>query len=199
MFYTSFLSILVSSLSIIASALVVLTKNPMNATLSLILCFCCVVSLLLSLEIDYIAFIFLIIYVGAITVILLFVSMLVNIRISFIKENSREVLLLCFMLSTNFLFLAFMLIQSNLFSGQLQQNWLFLGDFVFKDFFFNVSSLNIVAFVLYSSSEYLVVCSMLLLLALIGSIFLTLHKNFSGKKQNIVKQSMTSLFFWQFS
>mmetsp|Transcript_29092 Transcript_29092/g.61127 ORF Transcript_29092/g.61127 Transcript_29092/m.61127 type:complete len:89 (+) Transcript_29092:790-1056(+) len=88
MLYSFFFFVSFSSLALTCSILVILTKNPMNSTISLILCFCSIISLLLSVDVDYVALIFLIIYVGAITVILLFVSMLVNIRVSFIKESS---------------------------------------------------------------------------------------------------------------
>lgn len=198
MLYSFFFFLFFSSLSLICSILVILTKNPMNSTISLILCFCAIISLLLSADVDYVALIFLIIYVGAITVILLFVSMLINIRISFIKESSRDVFLLCFVLFVNFFSLVVTIIPLDFFNYRLQQNWLFLGDSSFREVFFKSDSLKTLAYVLYNSSECLIISSMLLLLALIGSIFLTFHKNFAGKKQLTTKQSMVSLLFWQF-
>lgn len=198
MLYSFFFFVSFSSLALTCSILVILTKNPMNSTISLILCFCSIISLLLSVDVDYVALIFLIIYVGAITVILLFVSMLVNIRVSFIKESSWDVFLLCFVLFVNLLSLIVTIIPLDFFNYQFQQNWLFFGDSSFREVFFKSDSLKTLAYVLYNSLECLIISSMLLLLALIGSIFLTFHKNFDGKKQIITKQSMASLLFWQF-
>jgi len=63
------------------SALFILyTKNPLHAVLGLILVFINSSLILLSLNADFLALIYLIVYVGAICILFLFVIMLLNLR-----------------------------------------------------------------------------------------------------------------------
>ena len=61
--------------------MVIASKNPIHSILYLILVFCNVTFVLILLGVEFIAIIFLIVYVGAIAVLFLFIVMMLNIRV----------------------------------------------------------------------------------------------------------------------
>lgn len=65
---------------IISSLLVILLPNPIYALLALIFVFLNTALFLLSMQIQFLAFIYLIVYIGAIAILFLFVIMLFNLR-----------------------------------------------------------------------------------------------------------------------
>lgn len=69
-----------SSLLIISALLLINTKNPVYSVLFLILIFCNSTGLLLLFNIEFISILLIIIYIGAITVLFLFVIMMLNIQ-----------------------------------------------------------------------------------------------------------------------
>lgn len=83
----TFLLYLFSSLAVLSASMVIISKNPIHSVIFLILAFCNATGLLLLLQIDFIAMMFLIIYVGAIAVLFLFVVMMLNIKINELSEN----------------------------------------------------------------------------------------------------------------
>lgn len=67
--------------------MVIRSKNPVYSVLFLILVFCNSAGLLLLLNLDFFALIFLIVYVGAIAVLFLFVVMMLNIKFTEVQES----------------------------------------------------------------------------------------------------------------
>lgn len=78
---------LFSSIALISGVMVITAKNPVHSVLFLILVFCNAAGLLVLLNLDFFAMIFLIVYVGAIAVLFLFVVMMLNIKLAEINEN----------------------------------------------------------------------------------------------------------------
>ena len=76
--------------AIISSILVITAKNPIIAVLFLIAVFVNAAGYLILLGIGFVGLAYLIVYVGAITVLFLFVIMLLNIRLSEIIETSTN-------------------------------------------------------------------------------------------------------------
>ena len=67
--------------------MVIRAKNPVYSVLFLILVFCNVSGILLLLNLDFFAMVFLVVYVGAIAVLFLFVVMMLNIKLNELSEN----------------------------------------------------------------------------------------------------------------
>jgi len=67
--------------------MVIRAKNPVYSVLFLILVFCNVSGLLLLLNLDFFAMVFLVVYVGAIAVLFLFVVMMLNVKLAEINDN----------------------------------------------------------------------------------------------------------------
>lgn len=68
------------SLALVSAAMVIISKNPIHSVIYLIMVFCNAAGLLALLKIEFIAMMFIIIYVGAIAVLFLFVVMMLNIK-----------------------------------------------------------------------------------------------------------------------
>src|SRR4051812_48014996 len=73
---------------IMISLSVIMAGNPVNSVIGLILIFIISALYFIILGINYIAFLYLIIYVGAIAILFLFVVMMMNVR--FCREIVRE-------------------------------------------------------------------------------------------------------------
>lgn len=81
---------LFASIAIGSASGIILTKNPINSLMFLILVFCNATGLLILYKIELIAMMFIIIYVGAIAVLFLFVVMMLNIKMKQDKQDNIE-------------------------------------------------------------------------------------------------------------
>lgn len=81
---------LFASLITLSSIFVVNSKNPVYAVLWLILAFCNAAGLMILLGAEFISMMLVIIYVGAVAVLLLFVVMMLDINIAVLKQELRK-------------------------------------------------------------------------------------------------------------
>ena len=80
MFIENLFFYLFATLAIIFAFFVIISKNPIHSILSLILVFFNAASLLILLGAEFLAMLFVIVYVGAVAVLFLFVIMMLNIK-----------------------------------------------------------------------------------------------------------------------
>ena len=83
----AFLFYVFACFALLAGIMVIRAKNPVYSVLFLILVFCNVSGILLLLNLDFFAMVFLVVYVGAIAVLFLFVVMMLNVKLSEINDN----------------------------------------------------------------------------------------------------------------
>lgn len=84
--------IIISTLSIISGILVIISKNPVKSVLFLIGLFLTIALYLFTLNISFIALAYLLVYVGAVSILFLFILMLINVRVSeLITDNSNSI------------------------------------------------------------------------------------------------------------
>jgi len=183
---TSFLLISFSVLAILAAIMVVLSKNTVHSVFFLILVFFSATALLILLQVDYLAMVLLVVYVGAIAVLFLFVVMLLNLKISELQENFYRYLPLSGFLFIVFLLEVFALLKAE-FSGfssttPSYYSWI---DVQFD----YTSTLNKLSVLIYNYYFFLfILCGLLLLVAMVGAIVLTVFQSFFVKKQDIIIQ-----------
>ena len=97
--------------AIISSILVITAKNPIIAVLFLISVFVNAAGYLILLGIGFVGISYLIVYVGAITVLFLFVIMMINIKLTDILETGSQYtknLPLAFAIGSLFIFIIFL-------------------------------------------------------------------------------------------
>jgi len=77
----NFLFYLFSSFILVSGIMVISVRNPVHSVLFLIMVFFNAMCLLILLKVEFLALIFLVVYVGAIAILFLFVVMMLNIKI----------------------------------------------------------------------------------------------------------------------
>jgi NADH:ubiquinone oxidoreductase subunit 6 (subunit J) len=87
MFTMTTLFYIFATFALLSATMVIRAKNPVYSVLFLILVFCNAAGLLLLIDLDFFAMVFLVVYVGAIAVLFLFVVMMLNIKYTEINEN----------------------------------------------------------------------------------------------------------------
>lgn len=184
---------------LICSFLLVLAKNPIHSVLYLICCFLNGAGFILFLGLEFLAIIFIIIYVGAIAVLFLFVVMMLDIKILEINESFLKYLPISLFLSI--IFIIELLFSFNNFYSSFVHNSFFSE--IWSNIFFlnNVSELKLFSLssfhkniqnfssALYIDFFFIFWCAgILLLLAMVGAIILTLNKNIFIKRQSVYAQ-----------
>jgi NADH:ubiquinone oxidoreductase subunit 6 (subunit J) len=209
---------------IISSSFVVFSSNPIYSLLWLVMSFLFSSSLLLILGCEFLALIFLVVYVGAIAVLFLFVVMLLDLKINNLRSKKNNaffsvsvfgfIFLFC-LLSFNlnfikyeFIFFNFNFVYQEYFIDfkSLLSNFSFTIDkinFIFinwKDFVHSLNEIEIYSVVLYDIFvvQFLLV-GFILLSVLIGVVFLTnSYESSKVLEQATFKQiSLNSNFFYK--
>lgn len=100
--YTTIILDLVSLLAILSGILVIVSKNPVVSVLFLIGLFLSISSYLIVLGINFIGISYLLVYVGAVSILFLFILMLINVRISELLSNTSNSIPLAIIISLAF-------------------------------------------------------------------------------------------------
>lgn len=170
--------------------LVLLSTNPIHSVLFLILSFCCASVTLILFGLDFLALLFIIIYVGAIAVLFLFVVMMLNVKLySFnnLYQTTFIALLLLFLFTQTFF-----LIHELFYASSLS----LLNSETFFDTFSNI---DIFGQVLYNSFLIcFLIAGLILLVAMVGAISLTLTFKSNRKNELVFRQLSRSENFLTF-
>ena len=110
----TFLFYFFSSIALMSGVMVIRSRNPVHSVLFLILVFCNAAGLLILLDLDFFAMIFLVVYVGAIAVLFLFVVMMLHIKFAEIHENVLRYLPIGGLLGFIFLFEVLLVVENDL-------------------------------------------------------------------------------------
>jgi len=183
---------LLSFICILSSILLINNKNPVYSVLSLVLLFVCGGILLLILGIDFLPFVFIVLYVGAVAVLFLFVVIILDIKLINNKSNIKPIFFVFSFSLLIFLFLNYIVkpyksIHTKYFNNYPKDYYdIYSEDFYDYD---NDSSLTTLGQVLYS--EYIlhfIIGGLVLLVAIVGAIVLTFRRRNNKIKQKEFKQ-----------
>lgn len=186
--YELYLFYLLSSFALVSATMVICLSNAVHCVLFLITVFCNITGILILLGAEFLAFLLLIVYVGAIAVLFLFVVMMLNIKIISSKLNTWPLFILGLLLFLTFLNQFSMSVNVNFEQGNnvsyltyLWTNW--LGKNIIQ------TNTETIGNVLYTNYSFIFLMSgFLLLIAMIGTIVLTMHQRSDVKKQVIAIQ-----------
>ncbi len=190
MFLLDIFFTVLSILYVLCSLMVVFSKNPVHSVLYLILIFIITICFFFLLGVEYLSFVFLIIYIGAIAVLFLFIVMMLNIKMIEYNETFLKYLPI-----SGLLFIVSFLELSYIFDVNLLANINIYDSYnlwvrIYEDF----NPLFIIAFVLYTYYFHLLILAgLLLLLAMIGSIMLTLTNIHRAYKDDVYKKVSQNL------
>jgi NADH-quinone oxidoreductase subunit J len=187
-----------SSFSIVFSLAVIVSKNPVHSVLSLILVFFNVAGFFVILGAEFLALLFIVVYVGAVAVLFLFVIMMLDIKFVSLNFSMYRYILIFFVFGFIFFFNFFFIFFDDLISIKTRYNFLsfFVNYFLSVDFISNWCSFvmfsnNLIIFSYFIYTYYFfpfVISSIILLISMIGAISLTLHRRNDVKRQFIYKQ-----------
>jgi|SRR5690554_4997664 NADH-ubiquinone oxidoreductase chain 6 len=190
---------LLTFLSVLSAILVITATSPIISVLFLIAVFVNLAGYLILLGINFIALSYIMVYIGAIAILFLFVIMMLNVRLTEITQvgaqYSRNIPLAIIISSV----LSY-LISSNAITSRLDNVYLITALFdkfnfwtlgvnysspyinvgfntIYSNIFVNYEQIQAIGNIMYSSyGLYLILCSFILLLAMIGPIIITLDR-----------------------
>jgi NADH-quinone oxidoreductase subunit J len=198
MTFDIFLFYLFSILALLSAFCTVTSKNPIHSVLFLVFVFFNTAGLLILLGVEFLAMLFLIVYVGAVAVLFLFVMMMLNIKISESSSAIYRYLPIGLFLSILFLFEIFLIIEGDLKSVDnvvfIQSEYKilqteFLVNTSWIDSVISPTNVDVIGSVLFTYYSYFfIMASVILLVAMIGAIALTLHRRSDVRRQDIYRQ-----------
>jgi len=185
----NFLFFVFSFLILLSSLMVVVVQNSVYSVLFLVLSFVSSAGLLLIFECEFLALMFVIVYVGAIAVLFLFIVMMLDIKI--VSSNKDTIkyfpvgLILGSIFSLEILVIVNENFKKNFYSSSVNNNY-YVNWFDKLDKFSDIESLGQLIFTQYVLQ--FLIAGNILLLATIAVVVLTINTNSKQKTQNIFKQ-----------
>ena len=175
---------LFSSVAVLSALMVISAKNPVHSVLFLILSFVNASGLFVLLGAEFLAMILVVVYVGAVAVLFLFVVMMLDINYIKLREGFLQYLpfgaLLGIVLVIELGILFLTDISSNINSSKMP----------LEPRIYDIENTKMIGEILYTKYFYLFqICGIILLVAMIGSITLTLRDKGGVKRQNIDDQN----------
>ena len=201
---------IISLLAILCGILVITSKNPIVSVLFLIGLFLSIASYLMILGLNFIGLSYLLVYVGAVSILFLFILMLINVRISELLSNTRNSIPLAIFITISFNYplyqiLPYSIASFNSYTVDLNNT---LNDIWYNNsiYFYNIlfklkgteldngeisfvtskiwdgnltesSHITSIGNIMYTSySIWLILTSIILLLAMVGAIVITIKE-----------------------
>jgi len=205
--FQTYVWLIFAILSIISAAMTIATSNPVHSVFYLIFTFVNVSALFFLLGVEFLAVIFLIVYVGAVSILFLFVVMMLNIKLVEWTESLTRFVPITLVIGLIFLSQATTLLDSfsntNLLvttkslettpTAAAEGNlWLTVQFVDWVRSFINFTNAEILGQFLYTDFSYLfLLSSMVLLVAMIGAIILSLDHHRHIKRQDLYSQIST--------
>ncbi len=171
----------VSLLAIICGILVIVNKNPIISVLFLIGLFASISSYLILTGLSFIGLSYLIVYIGAVSILFLFILMLINIRISELQSNTSNSILLSFIIIISFNYILFQLLPysiKNLNNSLItNDNLIFVTSKAWDGNLAEHGHMTSIGNIMYTNYNlWLVIASLILLLAMVGAIVITIKQ-----------------------
>jgi NADH-quinone oxidoreductase subunit J len=175
---------LFSAILLLSSLMVISTKNPVHSVLFLILAFLNAAGIFVILHAEFLAMILIIVYVGAVAVLFLFVVMMLDFKTSLEKDNILQYMPIGLLIGLVFIAeLVIVLINTRLDLSNIQILTNPLGNFM------DQSNTEAIGSILYTNYVlYFQLSGVILLVAMVGSIVLTLRDREGVKRQIVSEQ-----------
>lgn len=174
---------------IICGISVIIVKNPIISVLFLIGLFSGVASYLIMLGLSFIGLSYLIVYVGAVSILFLFILMLINIRISELQNNTSNSVPLVIATLIIFSNPLLQLLPYDISVLNKNSSLLANSEINIKNIFFVISKMwdgnltetnhmSSIGNIIYTNYNiWLIIVSFILLLAMVGTIVITIKQN----------------------
>lgn len=186
-----FLNIL-SIMAVLLGITVIINKNPIGSLLFLIGLFASISVYLILSGLTFIGFSYLIVYIGAVSILFLFILMLINIRTSELQSNNINSIPLALYIGIfwNYSLLELLPISTTINSGlgwynnnsitmnNIENNVMFVSSNNWDGSITETSHISTIGNILYTSyNMWLFLSSLILLLAMVGAIIITIKQD----------------------
>ena len=173
-----------SLVAVLSALMVISARNPVHSVLFLILSFVNASGLFVLLGAEFLAMILVVVYVGAVAVLFLFVVMMLDINFVKLREGFLQYLPFGALLGIVLIIELGILFLTKSFSENS------LSKFIESPVMNDVENTKLIGQVLYTDYFYLFqISGLILLVAMVGSITLTLRDRGQVKRQNISQQN----------
>lgn len=181
-----------SNVLLISSFMVIVVQNSIYSVLFLVLSFLSASSLLFLLECEFIALLFIIIYVGAIAVLFLFVVMMIDLKSLSLKKDVFKYFPFGIFIGLVFFSEIILIISENFKDNPYIKSFLYNFYINWFDKMDSLTEIEIVGQILYTNYilQFLI-SGNILLLAVIGSVYLTLGNNVKTNKSQIIFKQLS--------
>lgn len=211
------LLVLISLMSLLCGIFVIISKNPIISVLFLIGLFLCVSTYLMLSGMTFIGIAYLVVYIGAVSILFLFILMLINVRISELLSNTSNSIPLAIFIAISFNYPLYQILPysiasfnsytislnntlNNIWYNNYSEYFLVLSSLIQKLFNLNstqldngeisfvtgkiwdgnlaeTSHITSIGNIMYTSySIWLILTSIILLLAMVGAIVITIKQ-----------------------
>ena len=199
---------IISILAILCGILVIISKNPIVSVLFLIGLFLSISSYLIILGLNFIGLSYLLVYVGAVSILFLFILMLINVRISELLSNTSNSIPLAIIITISFNYPIYQILPysiaafnsytidlNNTFNDIWYNNYSdylnklfklseldngeisFVSSKIWDGNLSETSHITSIGNIMYTSySMWLIITSIILLLAMVGAIVITIKQ-----------------------
>jgi NADH-quinone oxidoreductase subunit J len=176
-----------SFFTLVSALMVIAVRNPVHSVLFLMLVFCNASGILILLGSDFLAFIFLMVYVGAIAVLFLFVIMMLNIKMIEWNEFLFRYLPIGGLLWATLILETYWLLKKDFVSGPVLHSPVFVNWPSLLDSITSIEVIGNLTFTVFSFP--FIISSLVLLIAMVGAIVLTMYSRSNLKRQSILEQT----------
>ncbi len=202
--YISSVLDVMSVLAVFCSISVIVNKNPIISVLFLIGLFASVSSYLIILGLSFIGLSYLIVYIGAVSILFLFILMLINIRISELQSNTSNSIPLTIIIGISISYSIFKLLpydiailsnfnsntNNNLYNystnkdsnfnfgiSTQENDLLFVTSKIWDGNLLETNHMTTIGNIMYTNYNiWLIIASFILLLAMVGAIVITIKQ-----------------------
>ena len=179
--YNVFTLDLLYLIAILLGILVIISKNPIVSVLFLIGLFVCISAYLILTGLNFIGLSYLLVYIGAVSILFLFILMLINVRISELLIDSINSIPLAILVGSFFNYfvnnvLPYMVMTNNfLYNFSIKKKLTNVTSVSWDGYLAETSHITSIGNILYGNySIWLILTSIILLLAMVGCIVITL-------------------------
>ena len=194
--YISNMLDLISIFAIFCAISVIINKNPIISVLFLIGLFASISSYLIILGLSFIGLSYLIVYIGAVSILFLFILMLINIRISELQSNTNNSIPLTILIGISLSYSLFQLLPYDIailsnFNSNINNNLydnvsylinkdndlLFVTGKIWDGNLAESNHMTSIGNIMYTNYNiWLILASFILLLAMVGAIVITIKQ-----------------------
>lgn len=177
-----------SLFAVLSGIFVIISKNPIISVLFLIGLFLCISSYLILLGISFIGLSYLLVYVGAVSILFLFILMLINVRISELQAETSNSLPLAIIIGICFYSILSEILPfknadisnnellGNIFKFYNNENILYVTSKFWDGSLAETSHITSIGNIMYTNYFlWLIITSIILLLAMVGAIVITVR------------------------